>query len=100
MHKVCGLKVVEQGRQLGELHWFPEREAGEHGADAPRHDADIEDLLDGVVVSEVIMAETKGESVAHGGEQLAQADRKELAPETSGDGPVQQIGKPIERHTP
>src|SRR6516162_1021205 len=100
MHKARGLKVVEQGRKLGELHRFPEREAGEYDDDTHRDDADIEHLLDGVVVGEVIMAETKGESIAHGGDQLTQADRKKLSPETSGDGPVEQIGKPIERHDP
>ena len=46
------------------------------------------------------MAETKGESAAHGGDQLAQADRKKLAPETSGGDSVEQVGKPIERYDP
>ena len=64
MHEPCGLEIVEQRRQLGELHRLPDRETGQNDDDADQNDADIEQLLDSVVAGEVIVLETQGHSIA------------------------------------
>ena len=64
VHHPGRLKTAEQGGELGELHRLPQREAGDHDEDADRHDAEIENFLNGVVVRQIVVAETEAQRVA------------------------------------
>ena len=78
MHEARGLKIVEQRRQLGELHRLPDREPGEDDDNANQHDADIEHLLDRVVAGEIVVPETQCQRVADG-RNRARPTRSETA---------------------
>ena len=49
MHEPRVLEAAEQRQQFGELHRLPYGEAGDDHHDADADDADIEELLHGVV---------------------------------------------------
>jgi hypothetical protein len=100
MHEPCGLKVVEQRRELRELHRLPDRETGEDDEDTDQHDADVKKLLHGVVAGEVVVLETKGKRIADGRNKLVPGNGKELAPEPAADNSINQIGQPVEHHYP
>ena len=71
MHQPDVLETAEQAGQLGELHRLPQRQAGNHDQDADQHDAEIEHLLHGVVMREIVMAQTKPQRFADRDENLA-----------------------------
>ena len=100
MHEPDGLEAAEQRRQLGELHRFPQRQPGDHDEDADRHNAEIENLLHGVVMRQILVREAKAQRVADGRHDLAQRQRKQLLPKPSGGDAIGEIGEPVDDEYP
>ena len=100
MHQAGALEVVEQRRQLRELHRLPDDETRDHLQNADQDDADIERALHGVVAGEIVVREVETQGVAHGGNELAQADRQQHAAKAAADEPVDQIGNSVDRQDP
>ncbi len=100
MHEPDGLETAEQGGKLGELHRLPQRETRNHDENADQNDAEIKNLLHGVVVREIVMAEPKPQRLADRRQYLAHGNGKQLAPETTGGDAVSQIGEAVEHENP
>src|ERR1041384_5545406 len=100
MDKPRDLKVVKQKRQLRELDRLPDRQARHHDHNALQNDADIEDLLDRVVVREVIVIETKSQRVADSCDDLGWFDRKKLFAKASSYKSIDQIDQTVDCKNP
>ena len=59
-----------------------------------------ENLLHGVVVGQVVVAELETQRVADGRQDLRYRDRKQLAPKAAGRDAVGEIGEPVEHENP
>ena len=82
MHQPDILEAAEQVRELGELHGLPQRQAGNHDHDADQHDAEIENFLHGIVVSEIIMTQAKAQRIADGAQDFADRNRETACDES------------------
>src|SRR5262249_56741697 len=65
-----------------------------------RHDAEIEHFLHGVVMREIVMAQTNPQRLAHRHEYLARRNRKQLLPKPAADEAVTEVGDAIEHENP
>ena len=67
---------------------------------ADQHDAEIENLLHGVVMRQIVVAQAKPQCVADRRQNLADRDRKQLSPKASGRDSVAEISEPVEHEDP
>src|SRR5262245_31368352 len=100
MHQTCGLKIVKQSGQLGKLHRLPDRKAGENHDEPDQNDADVEQLLDGIVAGEIVVLQTQSQRVLDGSDQLAPGNGKELRPEAASDEPIAEVSQSVEAQNP
>src|SRR5262249_60649705 len=94
------LKAPKKLGPLGKLPRLPQRQAGNHDPPADRHDAEIEHFLHGVVMREIVMAQTKPQRLAHRHEHLARGNRKQLLPKPVADDAVTEESDAIEHKNP
>src|SRR5262245_21399640 len=92
-----GIVTAEHSAQFLQLYRLPDGEARQHDDDACYNDAEIKQLLHGVVDREIIVGELSGECGSGIRQDLAGVDRNEFAPEAPSRDTKQEIDETIHR---
>src|SRR3974390_1539869 len=94
------LEIVEERNQVRELHRLPDRKTGDDLHDDDENDADIEQLLHGIVMREVGVLQAECQSLDHLGDHFARADRPQHPQETAGEQSIDEIDEAVEDEHP
>ncbi len=100
VHVACGVVAAEYGGEPLQLHRLPDREPRQHDHDTRKNDAEVEELLHGVVVGEVVVGEPAGQGRPGVGDHLAGADRGQLAAEAAAGNAERDVDEAVHRQHP